>query len=325
MALCTGCGGDAPDARDPAGRGSGAMSPAGEGAAVQSNIDAAPGAEAVSLLGEPLSAPPLPDSLRAVRETQLSEAQVELEARPGDVDAWIWVGRREAYLGRYRDAIATYTSAIALAPDDPRLYRHRGHRFITVRELERAIDDLETAARLIEGTEDEVEPDGLPNPQGIPTSSLHFNTWYHLGLAYYLKGNFERALEAYRRCLDASWTPDALVATSHWLYITLRRLGMEAEAARTLEPIRAEMEIIENHAYHELLLLYRGERDADALWNAATDDPSGAAVAYGVAAWHLYNGRPERALDGFRRIVDGGSWAAFGHIAAEAELAGWPQ
>lgn len=322
VALWAGCAGAGPETGDPAGRRG--VDPS-KGEAATARVGPPAGAQALSLLGEPLFTPELPDSVRAVREAQLAEARAELEARPTDVDAWIWVGRRQAYLGRYREAISTFTNAIALAPEDPRLYRHRGHRFVTVRELERAIDDLETAGRLIEGTEDEVEPDGLPNPRGIPTSSLHFNIWYHLGLARYLSGDFERALDAYRRCLEVAWNPDALVATSHWLYATLRRLGREAEAARILQPIDAEMEIIENDAYQELLLLYRGEREADALWEEATDDPSGSAIAYGVAAWHLYNGRPERAVEGFRRIVERGSWAAFGHIAAEAELARRPR
>ena len=37
---------------------------------------------------------------------------------------------------------------------------------------------------MIAGKEDSIEPDGMPNPQNIPVSSLHTNIWYHLGLAY---------------------------------------------------------------------------------------------------------------------------------------------
>ena len=63
------------------------------------------------------------------------------------------------------------------------MYRHRGHRYVSIREFDRAIADLEYAATLIEGTEDEIEPDGMPNAMNIPVSSLHSNIWYHLGLA----------------------------------------------------------------------------------------------------------------------------------------------
>ena len=101
-----------------------------------------------------------------------------------------------------RDAIAIFTKGIQQFPEDARMYRHRGHRFITLRQLDLAIDDFKKAAQLIEGKEDEMEPDGMPNPRGIPTSSLHSNIWYHLGLAYYLEGKFENSLEAYMCSLD---------------------------------------------------------------------------------------------------------------------------
>lgn len=115
-----------------------------------------------------------------------------------------------------------------------------------------------------------------------------------------------------------------LVATSHWLYMTLRRLGRENEAAAVLEPIREGMDVIENRDYHRLLLLYRGELTPEALLADAADsgNPVGyATVGYGVGNWHLYNGRRAEAVELFRRVIAGGSWASFGSIAAEAELA----
>ena len=44
-------------------------------------------------------------------------------------------------------------------------------------------------------------------------------------------------------------------------------------------------------------------------------------TAYGVGNWYLYNGDTARALGIFERIVATGNWAAFGAIAAEAEIA----
>ncbi|HEX9735460.1 MAG TPA: tetratricopeptide repeat protein, partial [Thermoanaerobaculia bacterium] len=119
---------------------------------------------------------------------------------------------------------------------------------------------------------------------------------YHLGLAHYLKEDFEQALAAYRECLAVSDNPDMLVATSHWLYMTLRRLGREAEAAKVLEPIYAGLEVIENHDYLRLLLMYRGEKTPEELLHG--DDGVGAAtLGYGVGNWYFYNGDVERALD----------------------------
>ena len=202
--------------------------------------------EAQSLLGTPLYAPALSTEDEQDRTAKLAEARAALDADPTSVDATIWLGRRLAYLGRFRDAIDTFTAAIERHPDDARLYRHRGHRYITVRRFRDAIDDLERAARLIEGTADEIEPDGLPNARNVPTSTLHFNVWYHLGLARYLAGDLDGARDAYRSCLAVSKNPDSLVATTHWLYMTLRRLGKARQAAKLLEPIRADLDVIES-------------------------------------------------------------------------------
>lgn len=281
-----------------------------------------PGAEveATSLLGRPLLRSELADDFRQQQEKLLAEAREELRKDPADAAALIWAGRRTAYLGRYREAIEIYTRGLALHPDDARFYRHRGHRYISLRRLDDAIADLERAAALIAGSAPVVEPDGLPNARNVPTSTLHSNVWYHLGLAHYLKQDFEKALAAYRECLAVSDNPDMLVAASHWLYMTLRRLGRDAEAARVLEPISADLDVIENLDYLELLLMYRGEKTPEELLRGQ-EGVGGATLGYGVGNWHLYNGDVERALEIFRGVVSGDAWAAFGYIAAEAELA----
>jgi tetratricopeptide (TPR) repeat protein len=282
-----------------------------------------PGAEAMSLTGVPLIPPaPASDSTRERLEAQLGAARAALENTPEDADSLVWLGRRLAYLGRYNDAIATYTRGIALHPDDARLYRHRGHRYITVRRFDEAIADLSRAAEIVRGTPDEVEEDGAPNAYNIPTSTLQSNIFYHLALAHYLKGDFERALPVWQEAMTVSTNDDMIVATSDWLYMTLRRLGREEEAAQVLVPINAEQRILENTAYHRRLLMYKGEIPADSLLNVQSTDPVQLATyGYGVANWYLYNGESERAESLFRSILEQPNWAAFGYIAAEAELA----
>ena len=277
--------------------------------------------EAVSLRGEPLARPELPAAVRQTYEQRLAEARRAHDRAPQDADSIIWLGRRTAYLGRYREAIQIFSGGIARHPNDPRMYRHRGHRYITVRQLDRAIADLSRAAELTRGRPDEIEPDGIPNALNIPTSTLQSNVWYHLGLAHYLKGDFARALEAYREDMSVATNPDMVVATSHWLYMALRRLGRNAEAEAVLAPISREMRIIENGSYHRLLLMYKGTIPPDSLTVAGADALTDATIGYGVGNWHLYNGRREAALEVFRRVVRGGNWASFGYIAAEAELA----
>ena len=255
-------------------------------------------------------------------EENLARAQAEFARDTTNADAIIWLGRRHAYLGHYQEAIDVYTRGVSLHPQDARMYRHRGHRYITLRQFDNAIRDFDTAAQLIKGKPDEIEPDGAPNKYNIPTSTLQSNIWYHLALAHYLKHDFEAALPAWLEAMKVSTNDDMKVATADWLYMTYRRLGREAEARRVLEPITRDMRILENDAYHRRLLMYKGELKPEDLLSVDTDDAVQLATyGYGVANWYLYNGQREKAFDLFRRIVAGRNPAAFGFIAAEMELA----
>ena len=283
-----------------------------------------PSAQAISLLGDTLRNFPISTEARARYETQLAAAQRAYDRTPSNPDSIVWLGRRLAYVGRIREAIDVYSRGIAIHPENPWLYRHRGHRYITVRELDNAIRDFERASRLVEGKPDEVEPDGQPNARNIPIGTLHSNIDYHLALAHYLKGDFSRALPIYAKELESATNDDRRVSIAHWYYMSLRRLGRDVEAAEVLRFVKPTMDIIENDTYHKLLLLYRGELPADSiLATSASGEMSvaDATAAYGLANWHLYNGRREEAIRLFRRIVSGGQWGAFGYIAAEAELA----
>ena len=279
--------------------------------------------EATSLLGEPLHRPALDPETRRKREADLADARSAYDSDPEDEEAIIWLGRRLAYLGRYREAVEVFSEGLAVHPDSYKLLRHRGHRSITLRRLAEAVSDLERAADLISGVPDEVEPDGMPNAQNIPRSSSHTNIYYHLGLAKYLQGNFTAARMAYRRCLEQATNDDMRVAAAYWLYLARRRTGDEIRAAEVLEAITGQMDVIENFGYHELLLLFKGERTAEQVLGGS-DDIDDATRAYGVAAWHLLNGRDAEARSLLSRIVAGPMWPAFGHIGAEAELARVP-
>jgi len=278
--------------------------------------------ETFSLFGEPLFKTPLRADILERQKKLYDEALTNYEADPEDADNIIWLGRRTAYIGDFRKSIAIYSMGIKKHPTDPRMYRHRGHRFITLRFFDQAISDFEKAAELIKGKPDEIEPDGIPNERGIPVSSLHFNIWYHLGLAYYLKADFEKALHAYDMCMRASEIDDKVIATAHWYYMTLRRLGREAEAKKILENITEDMDVIENYHYHKCLMMYKGKNKPEALMKEAYEmgDLGLVTIGYGVANWYHYTGNKEKAADILREIVAVEGWAGFGYIAAEADL-----
>jgi tetratricopeptide (TPR) repeat protein len=271
------------------------------------------------------SRPASPISAEAARdmETRLMEARARYEAEPQNPDAAVWLGRRLAYLGRFTEAIEVYSLGIKTFPRDARFYRHRGHRYITLRKFQLAIADFQKAVRLTKGLPDEIEPDGQPNARNIPTGTLQFNIWYHLGLAQYLTGQNTAALKSYRECLKVSHNPDSIVATTHWLYMTLRRLNRTRDAMRVLDPIQLKMDIIENDGYYKLVLMYKGLLESDTLLAETLKQGESAgslSVLYGIANWHLYNGRRDKAVDLLRQMTAGQQWTSFGFIAAEADL-----
>ena len=272
--------------------------------------------QAVSLRGEPLYSPEPSESALE----KYAQARADYEKEPDDPDALIWYGRRSAYLGKYQEAIEIYTKGIEKFPEDARMYRHRGHRYISIRKFGKAVKDFEHAVTLIAGTEDIIEPDGMPNPQNIPVSSLHTNIWYHLGLAYYLKNDLDNALRVYREGIKASQNDDMLVAFTHWLHMTLRLLGRDDEAKEALQPIQTEMNVIENMAYHRLCLFYKGLLPLESLIDPQFSSIMNDAVAYGVGNWYFTNDDKEKAKEIFQKLLRKKSWASFGYIAAESDL-----
>lgn len=258
----------------------------------QSKLEDKP--EIVSLLGVKHYAQP--DEKGVVKE-----AEQKLAADPKNIELVIALGRAQGSIWRFHDAIATYTHGIALAPEQAMLYRHRGHRYISTRQFDKAVADLTRASKL---------------------NDRDFDIWYHLGLAHYLKGEFAQAATAYERCRQVASNDDSIIAVSDWLYMTYRRLKKETEAKQVLERITPQMEVKENKSYFDRLLMYKGLKPEAELINLEkATDLEIATVGYGVANWHLYNGNAAKAREYFQKIVSGKAWAAFGFIAAEAELA----
>lgn len=283
-----------------------------------------PPIEATSLLGAPLRRTPLTDGRQAELDEQIAETKRQLDNHPDQVDHWIWLGRRLAYAGRFNEAVATYSQGLQQFPDNPQLLRHRGHRWITLRRFEAAAIDLARAAELIDGTPDQVEPDGMPNAANQPTSTLHTNIYYHLGLAHFLQGDFQAALKAYEQCLAACTTNDMRIATIDWMYMTLRRLGRDADAEAIVAAVGDDFEVLENESYLRRVRMYQRRIAPDDLVVQAGGELSDVDIAtygFGIGHWYWVEGDLARAQEWWQRVLRGRQWAAFGFIAAEAEWA----
>lgn len=266
--------------------------------------------------------PVLSEAARTSMEEKRAAAKADYEKSPNSADALIWYSRRTAYLGHYTEAIELYTKGIAQHPTDARLYRHRGHRYLSIRCVDKALADFKQAYALTRGKPDEVEPDGAPNAKGIPTSTLQSNIRYHLGLCLYLKGEYKKAARYYEEDLRKSANPDMYVATANWLYLCYQRLGADQKAQKLLDNIKPDLPLIENFDYLRILLLHKGEIEASKLKEeiAQPNSLSNSTVALGLANYYLINGQKQEAERLFRVITAGNQWASFAFIAAEVEL-----
>lgn len=277
----------------------------------------------VGLDGRVFSAPEFSIKTKARLDSNLAVAQKNFDENPSE-ENYIWLGRRQAYLYQYSSAIKTFSEGIDKFPESYKLFRHRGHRYITMREFDKALADLQQAAAMMPQAL-EIEPDGQPNKINKPLSTIQFNVWYHLGLAHYLKGDFVSASKAYAECMKVSNNDDLICATTDWLYMTYQKIGMKEEAQKILDRIPADsMSIIENDSYYLRLQMYKGLIPPDDLLkvSAANEDVDLALATqgYGVGNWYLTTSDTTRAVEIFNQVVSGKHFAAFGFIASEVEL-----
>lgn len=278
-----------------------------------------------SLMGKPLKHVPETVSSYNHKDSLLQIARGNYEADSRNLENIVWYARRLAYLTEYPRAMTMYTRGLHLHPESPEIYRHRGHRYISMRRFDEAVNDLTLAAELVRDRDIEIEPDGIPNKLNQPLSSLQFNIWYHLGLAYYLQANYEDAARAYASCMTYSTNDDLLCATTDWYYWTTIRMGDTLKAQELLEPITSNMEIIENDAYHKRLLMYKGAIQPEDVMPLDTADIADAHIyvtqGYGVSNYLKLEGRNAEAQMILDKMLMTDSWPSFGYIAAEADRA----
>lgn len=276
-----------------------------------------PHIEAITLLTDTLYTT-MSTSESALKNYEI--AKTEYKNNSEDANAIIWYGRRTAYLGRFQDAIVIFSKGIEKHPNDSRMYRHRGHRYISIRQYDKAIADFEKAVELIQGKEDQVEPDGLPNERNIPLSTLHGNIWYHLGLAYYLQNDMENALKAYSNRTVTEKYPDNLVSGGYWLYMINRRLSDTNAANAAIENVTKDMDIIENMSYHKMCLFFKGLISEEEIANQTIGTSSSDVLAYGLGNWYLYEKNDTlKAKAIYERLLEKGNTYSFAYLVAESD------
>jgi len=241
---------------------------------------------------------------RALPDTDaVTKAQAALAADPRNVARIIDLGVAQSGARQFREAIATFTRGLEIEPDNPNralLLRWRGHRYLSVREFDRALADL---------------------TRGGGIDSTIYGIWYHLGVVQYVRGEFAAAAASFARAQPIAPDPGELAGSTDWLWMSLGRAGRGADAKAMLDR-RPESRLAPvTNAYTRRLQLYRGEIGPDAVLTPAdTDEVQVATIAYGVGNWYLIRGDRAQARVWFERSVQSGGWPAFGFILSEVEL-----
>jgi len=235
----------------------------------------------------------------SLRDTgAVARAESALAAEPESVERIIQLGLAQSNVRQYREAIATFTRGLEREPDNAVLYRWRGHRYLSVREIDRARADLE---------------------RGLALDSTNYGILYHLGIVQYVTGDFPGAAATFARALPLAPEAGERAGSIDWLWMSLSRAGRGDDARAVLEQ-NADSLPVEN-AYTQRLRLYRGLVAPEAVLTPAdTADIIVATLSYGVGNWYLVQGDTERAREWLERSVRSGGWPAFGFIASEAEL-----
>jgi tetratricopeptide (TPR) repeat protein len=229
----------------------------------------------------------------------VARAGQALAAEPRSVQRFVGLGVAQAGARQMQEAVRTFTRALAIAPNDPVLYRWRGHRNLSVRQFDRAMADL---------------------TRGFSLDSTSYGILYHLGVLRFVRGDFHAAAEAFARAQPRAPDPGELAGSTDWLWMSLQRAGRGAEAAAMLA--RRPDSLPTTAAYARRLRLYRGDLAAEAFYTPAdTGDVDVATLSFGLGNWYLVRGDTVRARAQFERSVRSGGWPAFGFIASEAELA----
>jgi tetratricopeptide (TPR) repeat protein len=236
---------------------------------------------------------------RALPDTDaVKSARAALEASPKDIAHVIDLGVAQSGARQFREAIATFTRGLEIEPNNALLLRWRGHRYLSVREFDRAFADL-TRGAAIDGT--------------------IYGIWYHLGIVQYLRGDFAGAAASFARAQPIAPDPGELAGSTDWLWMSLSRAGRGADAQAMLDR-RPDSKPVTN-AYTRRLQLYRGEIGPEAVVTPAdTEDVQVATLAYGLGNWYLVRGDTAQARTWFERSVRSGGWPGFGFIASEVEL-----
>lgn len=231
----------------------------------------------------------------------IARAKSALDSDPRTVQRFIALAVAQSGARQFREAIATLTDGLAIAPNDVMLLRWRGHRYISVREFAKARADLS---------------------RGFAIDSTNYGILFHFGVLRFIEQDFVGAAEMFARAQPLAPDGGERAGSTDWLWMSLSRAGRNTEAAAMLARRPDSLPTPPGYAYVTRLKLYRGELTPETLFAPGdTTDVQQATLNYGLGDWYMVRGDTVKARAAFERAVASGGWPGFGFIVSESELA----
>jgi tetratricopeptide (TPR) repeat protein len=287
-----------------------------------------------SLLGEdmftigpnPVNVAKTPDLLRAVAE---AKAAFEKELT---IDNATWYGRLLAYQGLMKQSIEVYTIGLKKFPDSAKLLRHRAHRYFSLRDFDKSVEDGLKSAKLYEGKPLEREklgPDYFPSTPDI----VQTYAYYHLGQAYFAKHDYVNAAKWFQRAgevaIGVHSAPD-YTASVYWTYLSLARGGRYGEAEALLKSFTYTLNDVKDNKeanyYFDAIQMFKDLRDPESFFSTkdsgkafSTSDGIAASSGYSIANYYILRGEVQKAKPMLARAVKVDTFSYFARIQAESD------
>lgn len=235
---------------------------------------------------------------------RLQKVLEKMQQADSDAALWEEKGLALAEMGLYREAIEAFSRGMVREPGRGTLYLERGHRYINCGELQAATADLTLASRM--------------RPRD-------WNVYYHLGLAHYMLGEYDKAENAFRFGMRLSEADGDLVPMLYWCWTVLVHAGKMEDAALLLEKVHAGMNAGDNEGYLKKLLVYKGELTPEMILpdGRIEADVQSISYAYGLSNYYYFlkgdAQKSEKLLDALLRVGAQTVWTSFAYHCAETE------
>ena len=261
---------------------------------------------------------------RVEMKAMVEESLSDMEKDPFEPSHY---GRAGFYTWLLKDisgSLAIYNKGTDNCPESHELYWYKTLLKTTTRDLSGAIADAERAAALTKDKPDhgfDMRLFMYPDPRRYYPSSIHYVIWYHLGMAYYLNGELEKAKDAYIKSGEFIYGNSSLISRSCWFYPVLRELGEYDQAEALMAGIDDDIKILADPSYKEQSLLFKGTLSVGDI-QAKVDNEGNLNIVheYAIAYWHYTQGDLDKAKVLFERVCARPEIGNYVQIAAEAKL-----